>query len=216
MVSYIGDFDPKERCESTCKILHNEWNKLKEEFPKIKEAKIPFIIVSHGEWLDMIWDILIKEPSNRKSSNLIETIKSNLDGDYVMSTFCNGITHNGDLLQLVKMYEETLVRNLYLCQRNYDGLLNHFKMALRHEAGHVLSNMEILCRHNGDYATAIKELNMLIDQTNEEIDQLLEDYKGHQYDEIFYKRYYSTPMESMANNMVGLTYMDMMDPILLA
>ncbi len=161
--------------------------------------------MTHVQWLDIIKDILI---NISKPDELINIVKIELDDRTLMRTGVNGVRSDGTVIQYVRLPVESLLNILYFNLNKYDALVKYLKMSLRHEVGHLLSNEVIVGRHADDIMSAAQELTDLSNETRKEMELMYEDYKDSPTDEIWFKRYYSTPLEAMANNMVGLTYKD--------
>lgn len=211
MQLHIDDFNPRKMVDETVGILYDEFEKLRDEFPEIRKAKYPFLVVSHLKWINITWDIMNNDPATHKTEKFIEDIRLELDTDGVMSTSLFGVFENGFVNQIPHMFLEDLISLLFINMGRHDKLITFLKIGLRHEVGHLLTHMNISSKHSNDVKAIVNELKTLAELTKQDISLLREDYRdryNESVDETWFKRYYSAPLEKMANEAVGLTYKD--------
>lgn len=194
--------------------LYNEFDKLSEKFGLIKDisdSNILFIIANPKLEFRINYEKLWK--FNTKTND--ELYKAYLEDERfegtLMYTKLLCVLKDGTPIQAIIFPEVSLCEFLYYhvdCPN--DTTLEYLKHCLRHEVGHLLSNLKLFKEHD------LNEASKIFMNEVEETERLWNEYiKEHDFDTLdengmreYYTYYHNLPMEKKANEAVGIDIVD--------
>lgn len=193
------------------KELKKEFDRLKEEFSnelgEFKD-KIEFRLLS--DLIELwIFNYKMYGPKEKFSvSEIKESIRTVLDDNKVtmMTTRTgfyteNGKSYIGSITIFIK--EELFVNNIICGLNNIEGVIEQYKLFLRHEMGHIIANIS----RNGisveEHVRYVEEHQKALDEFNEWLKDNPDKRDGEAH-----MKYYQLPSEAEANSAVGITSFD--------
>ena len=195
--------------------LFDYWDELLKEF-NLPEKTYPFIIDRIDSFQEHYYEAF-KEwyPAFEKTEEFLKSVGPAIKPSSTMTTSFMGLAKDGKVVQFVYCSLEIIMEKLIIGKNipaekgDYIELvIEHLKIALRHEMGHVLHNISLWKSADGDY----KKFDDIICEEGkkykEGYDNLIKEYEGYYMDKMFYKKYHDLPGEAEANLEVGLTWED--------
>ena len=195
-------------------MLYTEFDKLSEEFElieTIRKCSLLFVVADSKLEFMVNYEKLWKFSTSTKE----ELYKAYLEDERFDGTLMYNkllcVLVDGTPVQAIIIPEETLCKFLYYhvdCPE--DILIDYLKHCLRHEVGHVLTNIKIFKEHKANEAAEIFKNDVA------EEERLWEEYtKEHDFDTLdedgmreYYTYYHNLPMEKKANEAVGINIAD--------
>lgn len=195
-------------------MLYNEFDKLSDKFglvEPISKSNLFFVVANAKLEFMVNYENLWKFSTNTKE----DLYKAYLDDERFDGTLMYNkllcVLTDGTPVQAIIVPEEALCEFLYYhvdCPE--DILAEYLKHSLRHEVGHVLTNIKIFKEHK------LKEAGEIFKNDAVEEERLWEEYtKEHDFDTLdedgmrkYYTYYHNLPMEKKANEAVGINTAD--------
>lgn len=192
------------------KEVHEEWGNLCAEY---QIANVPLLTRYNDEIYNIISDIVMNHNVCETLKDFDKTYRKLANPSAVFTTWLIGSAKDKSLVQCVFGKMDTFIELMFLNLPKYDKFVDYLKFELRHEMGHVLSNIDIKKHSDSD-----EDFKARIYALRQEQDNMLEAFrecnKGKRVsDEEFYKFYFNLPMESLADEAVGYTWIDHLEHV---
>jgi hypothetical protein len=192
------------------KILHEEWGNLCAEY---QIANVPLLIRYDDEIYDIMYRVTMNNNDCETLKDFDKTYRKFINPNAVLATWLIGTAKDKSLVQWVLGKLDTFIELMFLNLPKYDKFVDYLKFELRHEMGHVLSNIDIK-KHSASDEDFKERIHALRQEQDNMIAAFRECNKGKRVsDEEFYKFYFNLPMEILADEAVGYTWMDHLEHV---